>query len=209
VLQQINERAIAALEQDRFDPRLENLKKVHARELPVLIHCAGAEGVADAVRMWHVRYGTRCVVSHGCFDGWKVAPWLAELGVPVNQGPRLVDYVSSRTGRIEPIAHTYWSAGVPNYSLNTDSSVIPQEQFFLQGAVAARQGVDGYQALRALTIHPARAFGIDDRVGSLETGKDADVVLWSGDPLDPRSKVELVLIDGEVQYDRKENGQWS
>jgi imidazolonepropionase-like amidohydrolase len=74
--------------------------------------------------------------------------------------------------------------------------------------MSARYGADGYHMLRATTIHPARAFGIDDRVGSLEVGKDADIVIRSGDPLDPRSRVEIVLIDGEVQYDRRHDGQW-
>lgn len=209
ILEDINDRAVAALRQDRYDPQLENLKKVHAGELPVLIHCAGAEGVADTARMWRVTYPTRSVLSHGSFDGWRTAPWLAELGMPVNHGPRLMDYYSSRTGRVEPTALHYQAAGTPNFSLNTDSQIVPEHEFFLQAAMAARQGIDGYQALRAVTIHPARAFGIDDRVGSLEPGKDGDVVLWTGDPLDPRSRVELVLIDGLVQYDRKQDGQWS
>jgi imidazolonepropionase-like amidohydrolase len=58
--------------------------------------------------------------------------------------------------------------------------------------------------LRALTIHPAKAFGLDDRVGSLEVGKDADVVLYDGDPLDPRTRVMRVWIDGDLQFDREE-----
>jgi imidazolonepropionase-like amidohydrolase len=62
--------------------------------------------------------------------------------------------------------------------------------------------------LRALTIHPARSFGLDSRLGSLEAGKDADLAVFSGDPLDPRSRVELVWIEGQVQYDRAADGQW-
>ena len=99
-------------------------------------------------------------------------------------------------------------AGVPDFSLNTDANVMPQEELFLQGAVSARLGCDAYQMLRAVTIHPARAFGIQDRLGSLEPGKDADIVVTAGDPLDPRTRVELVLIDGEEQYDRERDGQW-
>ncbi|MDP6368591.1 MAG: amidohydrolase family protein, partial [Planctomycetota bacterium] len=89
-----------------------------------------------------------------------------------------------------------------------DSPVIPQEEFFVQGAMSARWGADGYAMLRALTIHPAQAFGIEARVGSLEPGKDADIVLRTGDPLDPRSAVDLVLIDGSIEYDRERDGQW-
>ncbi len=206
-LEDINQRALAAIEQDRFDPALENLKRVHKRELPVLIHTAGSEGVVNTARMWRVTYDTRSVLSHGSFDGWKVASALAEIGIPINHGPRTTDWFSSRNGRINNSAGEYQRAGGPNFSLNTDSGVIPQEEFFLQGAMGARYDGDAYGMLRAMTIHPAKAFGIDDRVGSLEVGKDADVVVRAGDPLDPRAAVELVLIDGRLEYDRLRDGQ--
>ncbi|MFT5042661.1 MAG: imidazolonepropionase-like amidohydrolase [Hyphomicrobiaceae bacterium] len=209
LLEEANDRAIAALEQDRFDPQLENLKRVHSGELPVLIHCAGGEGVANTVRMWRINYPTRSILSHGSFDGWKLADFVAANDMPVNHGPRTMDYYSSRTGRVEPSALAYWESGGPNFSLNTDSQIIPQHEFFLQGAMSARQGAPSYQMLRALTINPARAFGYGDRLGSIEVGKDADIVIWTGDPLDPRSHVEFVLIDGKTQYDKQVDGQWS
>ena len=183
--------------------------KRSAAIVPVLIHCAGSDGVAATVRMWRVNYPTRSVLSHGSFDGYKLASWVAEMGMPVNHGPRTMDYYSTRSGRLEASAYEYWKSGGPNFSLNTDSQIVPEEEFFLQGAMSARGGADAYQMLRALTIHPAKALGIDARVGSLEAGKDADIVIWTGDPLDPRNRVELVIIDGEVQYDRKKDGQWS
>lgn len=200
-LEDICERALGATREQRFDPALEDLKKVLKRELPVLIHTAGSEGVVNTARMWRARYGTRCVISHACFDAWKVARALAESGVPINHGPRTMDFSSSRNGRINGTAAEYLAAGVSLFSLNTDSSVIPGEELFLQGAMSARYGADPYAMLRALTIHPAKAFGIDARVGSLEVGKDADVVVYDGDPLDPRSKVLRVWIDGSVQYE--------
>ena len=209
MLEQINDKAIAATERGLFDPQLVDLQRVHSGELPVLIHCAGSDGVGNTVRMWRINYPTRSILSHGSFDGWQVADFVAEHGMPVNHGPRIMDYYSSRTGRIEPSALVYWEAGGPNFSLNTDSQIIAQDEFFLQGSMAARQGADSYQMLRAVTIHPARAFGFGDRLGSLEVGKDADIVIWTGDPLDPRSHVEFVLIDGEAQYDKQEDGQWS
>jgi imidazolonepropionase-like amidohydrolase len=205
MLEEVNARALE--QEDRRNPRLEPLRRVHRGELPVLIHCAGVEGVASAVRMWKGRYGTRCVVSHGCFDGWMAADFVASMGVPVNHGPRTLDYLHTQEGRVVATAAEYLRAGVPQFSLNTDSRVVPQEEFFLQGSVSARLGADSYQMLRALTIHPAQSFGIDDRVGSLEPGKDADLVITSGDPLDPRSRVELVVIDGRIEYDRERDGQ--
>ncbi len=208
LLEDINEKALAAERQGRFDPQLANLIKVLKGELPVLIHCAGGIGAASTVRMWKERYDTLCTLSHGSLGGHKVAQYVADMGVPVNHGPRTMDYYSTRDGSIVGSGYVYWAAGGPNFSLNTDAGVIPQEELFLQGAMTARLGADSYQMLRAVTIHPARSIGIDDRVGSLEPGKDADVVLWSGDPLDPRSRVELVLIDGRIQYDRESDGQW-
>ena len=205
----INDKAVAALEQGREDWELENLMRVHSGELPVIIHCASAEGVANVVRMWKVKYGTNCIVSHGSWDGWKAAPYAAKHGVPVNHGPRTVDFGTfARPGRFVGGAAEYIAAGVPLFSLNTDSPVIPQEELFLQGSMSARFGADSYQMLRALTTHPAQSILVGDRVGSLEPGKDADIVISSGDPIDPRSRVELVLIDGRIQYSRQDDGQW-
>ncbi len=207
VLKHVNRRARRALRDDRFDLPVENLKRIHSKELPVLIHCAASQGVAGTVRMWKVDYDTRCVVSHGSFTGWKAARFAAENGVPVNHGPRTLDYFPTREGRLVGTGAEFVKAGVPLVSLNTDSPVVPQEELFLQGSMSARLGADAYQMLRAVTIHPAKAFGIDDRVGSLEVGKDADVVLFDGDPLDPRTRVEVVYIDGRTEYDRRRDGQ--
>lgn len=205
VLEDIQDKALAESAADH--PGLANLHKVMKGELPVLIHTAGASGVGNTARMWRLRHATRSVISHGSFNGWMVAEAIGRIGMPVNHGPRTVDWYTSRNGRINGSAAVY-SRTVPNFSLNTDSSVIPQEEFFLQGSMSARYGADPYLMLRALTIHPARVFGIDGRVGSLEVGKDADVVVHVGEPLDPRSYVQRVWIDGAVQYDRKPGSQW-
>ncbi len=207
ILKQVNRRARKALREDRFDLPVENLKRIHSKELPVLIHCAASQGVANTVRMWKIDYDTRCVVSHGSFTGWEAAKFAADNGVPVNHGPRTLDFFSTRSGQVVGSGQEFVEAGVPHFSLNTDSPVVPQEELFLQGSMSARLGADAYQMLRAVTIHPAQAFGIDDRVGSLEVGKDADVVLFDGDPLDPRSRVDVVYIDGRSEYDRRRDGQ--
>ncbi len=208
VLEDVNDRAVAALEGERFDLPLEDLKRIHSGELPVLIHTAGSDGVVNTARMWRVTYDTRSILSHGSWDGYRAAPALAEIGIPVNHGPRTTDVYTSRNGRWNASSAAFVDAGVPLFSLNTDSPVVPQEELFVQGAMSARWGADGYAMLRALTIHPAQAFGIEARVGSLEPGKDADVVLRSGDPLDPSSSVDLVMIDGSIEYERERDGQW-
>jgi imidazolonepropionase-like amidohydrolase len=206
-LEYLNDRTSRFADQGREDWELANLMRVHKNELPVLIHCASAEGVADAIRMWKLRYGTNAVVSHGCWDGWHVAAFAAATQTPVNVGPRVENLLAMRReDRFVGIAAEYVKAGVPLVSLNTDSPVVPEEEYFLQGTMSARRGGDPYQMLRALTTNPALSFQIGSRVGSLEAGKDADLVLSSGDPLDPRAHIELVLIDGRVQYSRSADG---
>jgi imidazolonepropionase-like amidohydrolase len=214
ILNDLNHKALGEIEERhsdpehaRSDPALANLVKVHEKELPVLIHCAGSDGVPSAARMWKLKYDTRCVLSHGCFDAHRTAPWLVAAGAPINAGPRTIDFITTHDGKITGTAQRYLEAGAKDLSLNTDSPVVPEEELFLQGSVSARYGADAYTMLRACTIHPARVFGIADRVGSLEPGKDADIVLRRGDPLDPRARVEIVLIDGRVEYDARD-GQW-
>ena len=102
----------------------------------------------------------------------------------------------------------YIAAGVKSVSVNTDAPVMPQEELFLQGSMSARLGADSYLMMRAVTIEPAKQFNLAHRLGSLEVGKDADIVLRTGSPLDPRARVERVWIDGELEYDRARDGQW-
>lgn len=208
ILEDVNDKAVGANRRGEHVFALENLQKVHRGELPVLIHSAGSDGWAAAARMWHLSYHTNCVLSHGCFDAHLTAPWIAEIGAQVNAGPRTMDYVATRDGAITGTAAEYIKAGVKSVSVNTDAPVMPQEELFLQGSMSARLGANSYLMLRAVTIEPARQFGLAHRVGSLEVGKDADIVLRTGELLDPRARVERVFIDGVLEYDRVRDGQW-
>ncbi|MEW6071090.1 MAG: amidohydrolase family protein [Planctomycetota bacterium] len=208
-VERVNDRALAARRAGRDDPALRNLIRVLEKDLPVLVHCASGEGVAGTVRLWKLGYDTACIVSHGDWDGHRVGYYPAQHGVPVNHGPRIMNFTTMvREEKIVGTSQSFVAQGVPNFSLHTDAPVIPQEELFLQGAMSARLGADSYQMLRAITANTAKTFRIYDRVGSLEPGKDADIVISTGDPLDPRSRVEHVLIDGELQYSRLRDGQW-
>ena len=206
-IRRANNMALAANKEGRKDIRIANLQKVMSKELPVLIHTAGSDACSTTVHMWRGEFDTRSVLSHGCFDGWKIAPSVAAAGMPVNLGPRLFDWSSSREGELVGTPPQYIDAGVPLVSVNTDAPVMPEEEFFLQGAMGSHYGADSYVMLQATTINPAKQFGIDQRVGSLARGKDADIVLRSGDPLDPRARVQLVLIDGGIEYDLQRERQ--
>ena len=93
-------------------------------------------------------------------------------------------------------------------AITTDHPVVPIHLLIHQVTLAVKEGLDPVTALQAVTINPARIIGCADRIGSLCVGKDADLVIWSGDPLDVMSRAELVFIDGQEVYrydhDRRE-----
>ena len=181
---------------------LENMRGLFQRKYPVIIHTADPRDVMGTVRMFHDEYSLPCIVSHGEFGGFRVAAEIAKRELPANIGPRIYDYrMPADEGQFLGIPSMYAEAGVKRLSLNTDSPVVPQEDLAFQGTMAVRYGLDPKAAIRALTIEPAKAILISDRLGSLEAGKDADLILTTGDPLDPRNYVAWVMIGGKVVYD--------
>lgn len=189
------------------DPSLEFMADLHERKIPVLVHTAGHRGVHNTLMMWNDEYGTRMVVSHGSFHGWKAGPLAAERDAAVNNGPRMFDATFTRDGVIHGLASENYQAGVRRLSLNTDAPVIPQEDLIFQGTLAARLGLPDLPALMALTYQGAEALGVEDRIGSLAPGMDADVLVTAGSPIDVRAGVRMVFVDGHLVYDaqRKDN----
>lgn len=181
---------------------VELMRGLFQRKYPVIIHTADPRDVMGTVRMFHDEYGLPCIISHGEFGGYKVAAELAKRDLPANIGPRIFDFRNPPDeGKVLGIPAKYVEAGVKRLSLNTDSPVVPQEDLVFQGTMAVRYGLDPRAAIRAVTIEPAKAILIDDRLGSLDAGKDADIILTTGDPLDPRNHVTWVMIGGKVVYD--------
>jgi imidazolonepropionase-like amidohydrolase len=115
-------------------------------------------------------------------------------------GPRGFLY-EPEDGQIKGIVAEYYKRGIKSLGVNTDSPVVSQEELAFQATMAVRYGWDEEMALKGLTIEPAKALMIDDKVGSLEVGKHADIVFTTGVILDPRHYVTQVLIDGENVYD--------
>ncbi len=181
---------------------LELMRGLFQRKYPVIIHTADARDVMGTVRMFHDEFGLPLIVSHGEFGGFKSAPEIAKRNLHANIGPRIYDFqFMTFDGKFRGIASEYRAAGVTKLSLNTDSPVVPQEDLVFQGSMAIHYGLDEEAALRGLTIEPALAVLAADRVGSIEKGKDADIVLWTGDPFDVRQYVALSMINGRIVYD--------
>lgn len=181
-----------------LDPSLEQLRKVFAKEVPVLIHTAGLRDCIATSRMFQDVFAVPMVLSHGCFDGWLAAEALARRKTPLNLGPRMFQF--DPYGRMQGMCQAYWDAGCTDLSINTDAPVVAAEELQLQAAMAVRLGLSWERALQALTIAPARQIGIADRVGSLAVGKDADFQVTDGDPLDPRHQPRAVYIEGNLVH---------
>ena len=186
-------------------PELEQMRSVFRGDIPVLVHTASAKDVMATARIFFDEYQLFTIVSHGTFDGYKVADEMAKRDVHVNVGPRQFDFGFSRDKKFYGLAAEYKAAGVKNLSINTDAPVVPQEEIFYQATMAVRLGLDEKTALEGVTINSARAMGIEDRVGSIEVGKDADLIIKGGSLFDVTIPVDMVFIRGEPVYRRVQN----
>jgi imidazolonepropionase-like amidohydrolase len=180
------------------DLRWEALGLVLSGEIPWRQHCHRADDIATAMRLAD-EFGYRLVIDHGT-EAVLLADRLAERGIPVLIGPLLTSRskVELRNRSLANPARLA-AAGV-ELGIITDHPVVPVHLLHVQAALAVREGLDPAAALRAVTLTPARILGVDDRLGSLEPGKHATLCVWSGDPLDARSRVESAWIEGRQVY---------
>jgi imidazolonepropionase-like amidohydrolase len=180
------------------DLKLEALGMVLRREIPWRQHCHRADDIATAIRIAD-EFGYDLVIDHGT-EAHLLADIIAARDIPVIIGPlftsrskvELRNRSLANPGRLA-------RAGV-TIAITTDHPVVPINFLVHQASLAVKDGLDRDTALRALTINPARIAGIDDRLGSIEPGKDADLVIWSGDPLDVLSRAVRVFMDGADIY---------
>jgi imidazolonepropionase-like amidohydrolase len=186
-------------------PELEKMRSVFRGDIPVLVHTASSKDVMATARIFYDEYQLFTIVSHATFDGYRVADEMAKRDVHVNVGPRQFDFGFSRDKKFYGLAAEYKAAGVKNLSINTDAPVVPQEEIFYQAAMAVRLGLDEKTALEGVTINSARAMGIEDRAGSIEVGKDADLIIKGGSLFDVTIPVDMVFIRGELVYRRIQN----
>jgi imidazolonepropionase-like amidohydrolase len=180
------------------DLKLDALALVLEREIPWRQHCHRADDIATAMRI-AAEFGYRLVIDHGT-EAHLVADLLVASDVPVIIGPLLTSR-SKVELRNRSLANPgrLAAAGV-TIAITTDHPVVPINLLSVQAALAVKEGLDRGAALRALTINPARIMGVDDRLGSLAPGKDADLCVWSGDPLDVTSRVLRALVGGREVY---------
>ena len=182
-----------------FDMKLEAMIPVMKKEIPLKAHAHRADDIFTSIRIAK-EFDVDLTLDH-CTDGVLIADELASEGYPAFVGPSF----GSKT-KIE-LAHKSFTtpgilhkAGVP-ISIITDAPVIPLEYLSMCAGFAFSAGLPYEEAWRAITINPAKQTGIGDRVGSLEVGKDGDVVIWAADPLvTVGAEAYVTVVDGKVAY---------
>ena len=180
----------------KFDMKMEALIPVLKREIPLKAHAHRSDDIMTAIRIAK-EFGLRLTLEH-CTEGHLIVDELKEANVPVAVGPGL-----SSPSKLE-LLNLSWttpgilaSAGI-QVSIITDAPVVPQQYLPLCAGEAVKAGMDPFLALQAITINPARHIGVEDRVGSLEEGKDADIVLADGNPLVSDTSIKYVIVDGKI-----------
>ncbi len=181
-----------------FDMKLEALIPVIKGEMPLKAHAHAAEDIFTALRIAR-EFGVKITLEH-VTEGHLIVEELAKENVPLAVEPTLTSASKYELRNKSWTTPGVLAAAGCQVSIITDSPVIPQEYLPLCAGLAVQAGMDPFAALQAITINPARHAGIADRVGSIEVGKDADLVITDGCPFEVSTKVRHVFIEGkEVQ----------
>jgi len=184
-----------------FDLKMEVLKKVLDGEVPVKAHAHRADDILTAIRIAK-EFGIRMSIEH-CTEGHLITDILAEEKVPVIVGPLLTDRSKIELRNQSLKAPGILSRAGIEIAIMTDHPCIPIQHLCLCAALAAREGMDEEEAMKAITINAAKATGIDDRVGSIEESKDADIAIFDGHPFEFRTHVVTTIINGKIVYQKQ------
>ena len=178
-----------------YDQKSEALIPVLNHEIPLKAHAHQANDIFTAIRIAK-EFGVGLTLEH-VTEGHMIVDELAKENLPLAVGPTF-----GHASKFELQNKTWETPGILakagcHVSIITDAPVTPLHYLPLCAGLAIKAGMDEYEALRAVTINPAEHIGIADRVGSLEEGKDADVVIVDGCPFDVTGVIKHVLINGE------------
>lgn len=182
-------------EDKEFSLQTEHIAKALDGGIPVRAHAHRADDIMTAIRL-RDEFNLDLVVEH-CTDGHLIVDELLEANVPVTVGPSLsnrakaeMEHVTFRTPGVLA------NAGI-EVAIITDAPCTPIQYLPICAGLAMREGMKEYDAFKALTITPAKILKVDDRVGSLKVGKDADIVVWDGHPFELMGKPHMVFVNGK------------
>lgn len=179
-----------------FDMKLEAMLPVLRREIPLKAHAHATEDLFTAIRVAK-EFNVRLTLEH-VTEGHLIADDLAREGLPLAVGPTLTHASKFELRNKSWLTPAALSRAGCQVSIITDAPVIPQEHLALCAGLAVKAGMDKFEALKAITINPARHMGLENRLGSLEIGKDADIVLTDGCPFEVSTTVRQVYINGQA-----------
>lgn len=178
------------------DLKMEALGMVLNREIPIKAHAHRADDILTALRIAR-EFHIDITLEH-CTEGYLITDYLREAHAKVIVGPLFTDRSKVELKNLTFRAPGILSRAGIKVAMMSDHPVIPNQYLSVCAALAVREGMDETEALKSITINAAEITGIGDRVGSLEPGKDADIVLYDGNPLDFRAKTIWVFIDGKA-----------
>ena len=178
-----------------YDQKLEAMIPVVKRELPLKCHAHRADDILTAIRIAKEE-NIKITLDH-VTDARSILPQIKESGFPCICGPALTHKSKFELANMSfETPNELYKAGIL-FSIITDSPVIPQQYLSLSAALAAKAGLPEYEAIKAITINPAKILGLDNRVGSIKVGKDADFVVCTKNILDTQNEIQSVYVDGK------------
>ncbi len=186
----------------RRDLRLEVLAGILHGDVLVHSHCYRADEILMLLRVAQ-RFGFHVATLQHVLEGYKVAPEMAEAGVGGSTFSDWWAYKIEAYDAIPQNAALMDEAGIVS-SVNSDSAEMMRRLYHEAAKSVRYAGMDRVRALDLVTLNPAKQLGIAERVGSIEVGKDADLVLLTGDPLSSLARVEWTMVDGEIEFERRD-----
>lgn len=183
-----------------YDAKMEALLPVVRKQIPLKAHAHRADDIFTAIRIAD-EFGLDITLDH-CTEGHLIAEDLAKIGARAIIGPSF-----GHKSKFELKHKTFETPGIlaragVKVAIMTDSPVTPLSTLPLMAGMAVQSGMDKDEALKAITLNAAEILGLQDRVGSLTPGKDADLVIYEGDPMEITGKSWMVIIDGNIVYRR-------
>jgi imidazolonepropionase-like amidohydrolase len=179
------------------DTTLELLRGLFKRNIPALVHARRADEISNTLKVFREEYGLDVIILGG-EDGFRVIDELRQYGAGVAVGPEIMQYEKGK-----PINNVDLLADAGLRVAFGSGGTSGTKYLPMNATYAVRHGMDEDKAFRAMTIYPAELLRLDDRIGSIDVGKDADLVILSGDPLEFDSRVEMVIVNGEVIYEQQ------
>ena len=180
-----------------YDQKLEAMIPVIKKEMPLKCHCHRADDILTVIRIAK-EYDIEVTLDH-VTDGRSIIPQIKESGFPCILGPCLGHKSKYEVKNMSfETANEFYKAGIP-FCIITDSPVVPEQYLSLSAALAAKAGLPEYEAIKAITINPAKILKLDDRIGSIKTGKDADFVICTKNILDTQNEIKTVYVNGKKE----------